>query len=158
MTPERKDQLDVSVSAAVYIVDEEGRLLLLKQAAPEKGGKWGPPGGGIKSHEDPIDVAKRETREEIGVEVELMDLINIKTVDRGDTNSGLGFTFRGKISSGEVRFKDGEIADYKYFTPIEIRSLIKNDMLYKPEYNLDGIEDWLKGESYPLGVIKRMNH
>ena len=37
MTIERKDQLDVSVSAAVYIMDEEGRLLLLKQAAPEKG-------------------------------------------------------------------------------------------------------------------------
>ena len=158
MTIERKDQLDVSVSAAVYIMDEEGRLLLLKQAAPEKGGKWGPPGGGIKAHEDPIDVAKRETREEIGVEVELIDLIHIKTADRGDAASGLGFIFRGKILSGEVWFKDREIAECKYFTPDETRTLLESNMLYKPEYNLDGIEDWLKGESYPLGVIKRMNH
>ena len=85
-------------------------------------------------------------------------MIHIKTADRGDAASGLGFIFRGKILSGELRFEDREIAECRYFTPDEIRSLIKNDMLYKPEYNLDGIEDWLKGESYPLGVIKKLNY
>jgi len=35
--------------------------------------------------------------------------------------------------------------------------LVAQDMLYKPEYNLSGIQDWLSGRSYPLDAIKRLS-
>ncbi len=150
----KRERLPVSVSAAVYIEDREGRLLLLKQVAERKGGKWGPPAGGMSPHEDPMATAQRETKEEIGIDVNLINLIGIYTVDRGDSATGIGFVFRGEILSGEISVKDGERADYKYFTPKEVEELIEEDMVYKPEYNLPSFEDWLNGNSYPLEAIK----
>ena len=101
MSPEKRERLPVSVSSAIFIEDEQGRLLLLQQAAERKGHRWGPPAGGMEAHENPIMGALREAREEIGVEIELIDLIGIYTVDRGDTSSSMGFVFRGKISQGK---------------------------------------------------------
>jgi hypothetical protein len=45
--------------------------------------------------------------------------------------------------------------NYRFFTPAEVQDLIKKDLIYKPEYALPTIEDWLNGHSYPLEVIKR---
>lgn len=152
----KRERLPTSVSSAVFIEDEQGRLLLLQQAAEWKGGKWGPPAGGIHAHEDPIDTVIRETREEIGVGIELVNMVGIYTADRGDSRSGIAFVFRAKIKSGEVRPREGEIADYRFFAPDEIKQLIVEGNLYKPEYNLSGIKDWLDARSYPLDVVKRL--
>jgi 8-oxo-dGTP pyrophosphatase MutT (NUDIX family) len=151
-----RKRLPVSVSSAVFIEDAEGRLLLLKQAAKEKGGKWGPPAGGMEPHEDPRMTAIREAREEIGVEVELIDLIGIYTVDRGSEKSGLAFVFRGKIVSGEIAPAEGEITEYRFFTPDEIAELTEKGLLYKPEYNQINVQDWLDGKSYPLDSVTPM--
>lgn len=152
-----KRRLPVSVSAAVYIVDDEGRLLLLKQAAKEKVDRWGPPGGGMHPHESPVDTAERETREEIGVDIDLIDLIGIYTVDRGNEATGLGFVFRGRILSDKIKLGEGEIADYRFFTIDEIKMLFEENMFYKPEYNKASVEDWLKGNSYSIDIIKKLN-
>ncbi|MCR4326578.1 MAG: NUDIX hydrolase, partial [Candidatus Roizmanbacteria bacterium] len=90
MTPERRERLPTSVSSAIFIEDEHNRLLFLQQASESKGHRWGPPAGGIEAHEDPIKAALREVREEIGVEVNLIDLIGIYTADRGDNATGIG--------------------------------------------------------------------
>lgn len=154
MEQEKKERLPVSVSSAVFIEDEEERLLLLQQQAERKGKRWGPPAGGMHPHEDPMMTAIRETREEIGVEIELIDLVGIYMVDRGDSKSGLAFVFRAKITDGVINPAKDEIADYKFFTPSEIEQLVIEDKLYKPEYNIDSIKDWLDKSSYDLSVIK----
>jgi len=154
---EKRERLPVSVSSAVFIEDKQGRLLLLQQAAKRKGHRWGPPAGGIEPHEDPITTALRETREEIDVGIELINLVGIYTVDRGNNATGIGFVFRGKITSGKITPSQGEIMNFKFFSPQEIERLIKSGMLYKPEYNLTSIRDYLAGQSFPLGVISRLN-
>lgn len=153
---EKKERLPVSVSSAVFIEDEQGRLLLVQQAAERKEYKWGPPAGGLEPHEDPIDAALREVREELNVDVELLNILGIYSVDRGEKASGIGFVFRGKIISGTIYPKEGEINSFRFYSPQEIEKLIKDGLIYKPEYNLDGIKDWLKGVSFPLGVIKNL--
>lgn len=105
-------------------------------------------------HEDPFENARLETREEIGVEIEFIDVLGIYTIDRGDKKTGIGFVFRAKIVSGEIKPAEGEIDDYKFFTPNEIKELIELDLLYKPEYNKHCIEDWINGLSFPLGVVR----
>lgn len=146
--------MPVHVSAAVFIEDSEGRLLLVKQAAEQKRQKWGPPAGGMHAFENPIETAIRETGEEIGLEVELIDLIGIYTVKRGPDNSGIGFVFRGRTGPGKVNRREGEIKNIKYFFYKEIQKLIKIDSLYKPEYNLLAIADWRAGKSFPLEVVR----
>lgn len=153
MTIEKGERLPVSVSSSVFIEDGEGRLLLLQQQAERKGKRWGPPAGGMHPHEDPRMTAIRETKEEIGVEVELTDLVGIYTADRGDNKSGLAFVFRAKIIDGKISPAKDEISDYNFFTPEEIEQLIKEDKLYKPEYNIVSIRDWLNGNSFPLDVV-----
>jgi len=153
---EKRERLPVSVSSAVFIEDQQGNLLLLRQASERKGYRWGPPAGGMKAHEDPIMTAQRETEEEIGVEVGLKDLVGIYTVDRGDSASGIGFVFRGQIISGEITPRENEIIDFRFFSPSEIKNLIATDKLYKPEYNLAGIQDWIDGKSFGLEVIKSL--
>lgn len=150
----KRERLPVSVSSAVFIEDDQGRLLLLQQAAERKGHRWGPPAGGMEAHEDPMMAAKREAEEEIGVSVELKDVVGIYIVDRGDNAAGIGFVFRGEIISGAITPKKGEIMDFRFFTPNEIEELIEADMLYKPEYSLVGIRDWIEGKSFALELIK----
>lgn len=150
----KRKRLPVSVSAAVFIKDEEGKLLLVQQEAGWKKQKWGPPAGGMHAFETPIETALREAQEEIGVEVELVDLIGVYTAKRGEKRTGIGFNFRGRIKKGEMKLKDGEIKNAQFFSPREIRKLISEGQLYKPEYNLQGIEDWLAGKSFSLEIIK----
>lgn len=152
--PEPKEaRLPVSVSAAVLISDEQSRLLLLQQNSQRKGFKWGPPAGGMHANEDPIMTAKREVLEEIGVKVKLIDLVGVYTSPRGINATGLTFVFRGKISSGSIILKEDEIKGYKFFTTQEIQQLIEEKQLYKPEYNIPCVEDWLKGKSYNISVV-----
>ncbi|NUR30011.1 MAG: NUDIX domain-containing protein, partial [Catenulispora sp.] len=56
--------------AAVRVVclDSEGRILLMHWRDPATGDSlWEPPGGGIEGGEEPIDTARRELREETGL-------------------------------------------------------------------------------------------
>jgi len=153
---EKRERLPVSVSSAVFIEDGQGRLLLLQQAAERKGHRWGPPAGGMEPHEDPMMTARRETREEVDIEVKLTDLVGIYSVDRDNNATGIGFVFRGKVVSGQITPRQDEIMNFRFFSPTEIEDLITSDMLYTPEYNLDGIRDWIEGKSYPLEVIKHL--
>lgn len=57
----------------------------------------------MKAYEDPTMTALREAREEIGVEIELVDIVGIYTVGRGPNASGISFNFRGKILGGKIK-------------------------------------------------------
>ena len=151
----KQERSPVSVSAAVYISDKSGKLLLLQQSKGLHEGTWGPPAGGMNPHENPADTAKRETKEEIGVNVDLLDLIGIYIVDRGEISSGVGFAFRGKLSSQNILLENkGEISAYNYFSIKEVKGLINNNQIYKPEYTLPVMKDWIKGIAYPLKLLR----
>ncbi len=61
-------------TATAYIL-HDGKLLLHKHA---KLGKWLPPGGHIEPNETPPEAARRETREETGLEIEFIEQENLK--------------------------------------------------------------------------------
>jgi 8-oxo-dGTP pyrophosphatase MutT (NUDIX family) len=48
---------------------DDGRLLLVRHSYRRR---WGFPGGLLKRHEDVSDAARREAREEVGIEIELV--------------------------------------------------------------------------------------
>ncbi len=69
----------VSADAAVF--DDDGRILLQRRADD---GTWCLPGGYLDPNESPGEAAAREAREETGLVVEPMDLIDIYTRKAGD--------------------------------------------------------------------------
>ncbi len=73
-------------TASAFVVDSRKRVLLLWH---KKAQKWMPPGGHVDPDELPEDAAKRECKEETGLDVEIM----------GDAQSDV---FAGNPSEGRI--------------------------------------------------------
>ncbi len=152
---EQRKRLPVSVSVAVFIENEEGKLLMVQQAGEDEDtGKWGFPAGGMDAHEDPMMAAIREAKEETGFDVKLTDLVRIYVFDHGDDASGIAFSFRCRIVGGEMTLPPDEISDCRYFSVAEIQDLLAQGKIYKPEYNTVNLQNRLEGRSYPFEVIR----
>src|SRR5216684_2868798 len=68
-----------TVTAGAMIFDEAGRILLLEHVfRPDSG--WGIPGGFIKKREQPEEGLRRELREEVGIEIEDVQLLFVRTL------------------------------------------------------------------------------
>ena len=62
------------VGAAILILDDQKRLLLMKRS---DSGCWGPPGGAVEPGEVVEEAARRETLEETGLEISDMTLFGV---------------------------------------------------------------------------------
>lgn len=77
----RTGQKRFTVTAGALIFDDEGRILLLEHVfRPDSG--WGIPGGFLTKGEQPEAALRRELKEEIGIEVEAVELLFARTLPR----------------------------------------------------------------------------
>jgi mutator protein MutT len=68
---------DRPIVAVGAIVVEKGRVLMARRGKEPSYGLWSVPGGAVRLGEDLKTAARREIREELGIEVELTDVIEI---------------------------------------------------------------------------------
>jgi 8-oxo-dGTP pyrophosphatase MutT (NUDIX family)/DNA-binding XRE family transcriptional regulator len=85
------------LAAFVVLRDAAGRVLIAER---EDGKGWNLPGGGVQPGEAPWEAARRETREEVGVEAELTRLAGLYWVPSGQA---VVFLFEGRVAQGEAR-------------------------------------------------------
>ena len=77
----RIGQKRFTVTTAVAIFDDQGKVLLLEHVfRPDSG--WGLPGGFLTSREQPEAGVRREIREEIGIELEDVELLFARSLGR----------------------------------------------------------------------------
>ncbi|MFL6275238.1 MAG: NUDIX hydrolase [Blastocatellia bacterium] len=69
-----------TVTAAAVVTNEAGDVLLLKHVF-RPGSGWGVPGGFINQGEQAEDAVRRELREEIGLELDRVELAFVRTVE-----------------------------------------------------------------------------
>ena len=68
---------DRPIVAVGAIVAENGRVLMARRGKEPSYGLWSVPGGAVHLGEDLKAAARREIREELGIEVELTDVVEI---------------------------------------------------------------------------------
>jgi ADP-ribose pyrophosphatase YjhB (NUDIX family) len=66
-----------TVTAAAIVVDQQGRVLLLKHRF-RPGTGWGIPGGFIEAGEQPDEAVRRELREEVGLELACVEVVTTR--------------------------------------------------------------------------------
>jgi len=69
------------VTVGAIAVDASGRVLLLQHEF-RTGSGWGIPGGFLEAGEQPLAALRRELREEIGVELDVAELVHVRTLRR----------------------------------------------------------------------------
>jgi 8-oxo-dGTP pyrophosphatase MutT (NUDIX family) len=111
------------VGAAILIVDDRNRLLLMKRS---DSGCWGPPGGAVELGEIVEDAARRETLEETGLPVGEMSLFGIFSgpelyykYPNGDEVYNVTIVYLSHDVAGNVRL-NGEHTEWDWFAPADI--------------------------------------
>lgn len=86
---------------AEVVVPEEGRVLLIQRADDET---WAMPGGWVESGESPAEAAVRETREETGLAIETVELVDVYNRRPGEygLHGQVNIVFRGRVVGGEM--------------------------------------------------------
>ena len=117
-------------TASPVIVNDKNEVLLLKRAIEPHFGKWDLPGGFLENGEDPIAGLKREAKEELGVEVDPIELVSVN-IDKYGYIKGdfytLNLFYRAKIVSGKIKL-DAENSEYRWFAKEDIP---QNDLAFK---------------------------
>ena len=70
-----------TVTAGAVIFNDKREVLLLKHRF-RAGSGWGLPGGFMEQGEQPIDTLRRELREEIGLEVDDVELFAVRSFNK----------------------------------------------------------------------------
>lgn len=106
--------------AVVVLAVREGRALMVHRAVEPQIGAWAFPAGFVDYGEDPREAAVREVKEETGLDVKLMRLIDVLGPDTGGGGkAAIIIMFKGEITGGEPT--PGDDADQvAFFAPEEV--------------------------------------
>ena len=111
------------VGAAILIVDDQNRLLLMKRS---DSGCWGPPGGATEPGEVVEDAARRETFEEMGLQVGEMSLFGVFSgpelfykYPNGDEVYNVTIVYLSRDFSDNIHL-NAEHTEWRWFAPADI--------------------------------------
>lgn len=102
-----------ALGAFAVIMDKEGCVLLSYRSENDL---WGLPGGGVDHGELPTEAVVRETREETGLDIEIMRLVGVYGNEKGKE---MVFSFQCKVIGGSCQLTD-EADLHTYFAPQEL--------------------------------------
>lgn len=104
----------IGVSAGAFIVNLKGEVLLCKRSknARNEKGKWEAPGGQVHFGETREQAIKREIKEELGVDIQIIDVLNVADeILLKDKQHWLPTTFLVSIKRGKPKIMEPEKCD-----------------------------------------------
>lgn len=111
-----------AVTAGAVITDASGRVLLLKHRF-RPGTGWGMPGGFIEAGEQPDEALRRELREEVGLELEELQLFTTRAF-KSPRQVEIVFTARAVGDTDQLSF---EIQKAVWFSPNDLPAELPDD-------------------------------
>ena len=108
--------LDPKLAVGTIIRDERGRILLVRRAIEPGYGRWVFPGGYVDRGEEVLTAARREAREETGLDVRIDTLVNIYSYSG---RVPVIVVYTATITGGELACDD-EGLEARFFEPGEV--------------------------------------
>jgi 8-oxo-dGTP pyrophosphatase MutT (NUDIX family) len=129
------------VGADVILRDGAARLLLVD---PRYKPDWDLPGGMAEANEAPHEAARRELREELGVDLQVIELLCVEWVPpHGPWDDSLMFIFDGGELTEEqiagLKVVDGELAEFRFCAPAQASRMLRPYVWRRVQAALDGL-------------------
>src|SRR3989344_5420273 len=105
------------------IIEHNGKMLMIRNTYGKR--QWTFPGGGIEEGETPEDAAKREVREEVGIELAEVRSLGMFISSREHKKDNI-YVYSGRVDSEYVRIQPSEILEAQWFTPDTMPKKSKN--------------------------------
>lgn len=107
----------IGVGCGAFILNENNELLLQLRNKPPEKEYWSIPGGKVEMFEKFEEAVKREVMEELGVEVEVIDLLGIcDHIIQNENAHWVSPSYLCKITKGEPQIKEPtKHLDLKWF-------------------------------------------
>jgi ADP-ribose pyrophosphatase YjhB (NUDIX family) len=105
---------DPKVAAAV-VVEQDGQVLLTRRVNEPYQGFWTLPAGFVNAHEDPARAAERECLEETGLEVRVVELLDVIGGREHERGADIVIIYRAEVIGGSLAA--GDDADLAEFFP-----------------------------------------
>jgi len=123
----RREYPDTPLVGVGTVTIKSGKILLVKRAFDPGAGKWSIPGGLVEVGEKLSEAAARETEEETGIKVDILELINVFDMIDPDGEGKTRYhyvlvDFLSKPVGGHERVSD-EVTEIKWVTFEEAKTM-----------------------------------
>lgn len=113
----------------LFVGSDKGDMLLQKRSE-QKGGKYGFISGHVQEGETNSQGMIRETKEEMGINIDEKDLNLFYRVQEGENNFNL-YYMNKNINTENLILQKEEVEDAKWCSIEEIKEMIDEDKLYR---------------------------
>lgn len=134
------------------IIEHNSKFMFVKEAKAIAAGRYSLPAGKLEFGETIIAGAKREAKEETGLEIEPVKLIGIYQRPRSNEDSNTTvFCFLSRVIGGQIT-PTVEHPEIKFLSIEEIAQLEQNHGL-RARYMLPAIKDYLAGRGVEMSFL-----
>ena len=128
--------------AAGTLVEEDGRVVLVRRKADPRAGFWGLPAGYVEADETAEEAAIRETLEEVGLQVSVDDLLGVYSYGDGIQRRGVLILYAAHAVGGVLQAGD-DAAEAAFFAPDELPA----DDRIAFRTHLQALHEWRRARS-----------
>ena len=136
------------------VLEKDGKSLLVQEAQEKCYGKWNLPAGHLDPNETIFEAAKREIKEESGLDVELTGVCQIGNKKLED-DLFVSVIFSTKVLGGDIKFDPDEILDVKWFSYEELMSM--KAQLRSEKFIMGAIDNVRNKLVTPISIVEMLN-
>ena len=111
----------------IYIENDNGEFLIQK-TSKAKGDNYSSTGGHIDSGETPLESIKRETKEELGLDIDKENVVELGYL-LYDKPIRFVFYLKKNVDVSDLKIQEEEVESVKFMSVDEINNLIDNGLM-----------------------------